>query len=102
MRVRRDGKGNLLLHREKNNLIRRIKFVHRFAPTGGRQLDREVASDPEEPDTERGRTISVRGTCPLLEPMEVGKGGEERALGGVLGVVMAARSTSARMAPLRT
>ena len=50
----------------------------------------DVAGDPEKPDTECGRTISVAGTCSLLEPMEVGKGGEERALGGVLGLVMVA------------
>jgi len=50
----------------------------------------DVAGDPEKPDTERGRTISVAGTCSLLEPMEVGKGGEERPLGGVLGLVMVA------------
>src|SRR5207244_13394642 len=51
----------------------------------------DVAGDPEKPDTECGRTISVAGTCSLLEAMEPGKGGADRVRGGVLGPVMVAQ-----------
>ena len=71
---------------ERGGLDRRLWVTAAATPLVGH----DVASDPEEPDTERGRTISVPGTCSLLEPLEVGKGGEERPLGGVLGLVMVA------------
>ena len=59
---------------------------------GGRALafGDDVAGDPEEPDAERRGASPSAGPGALLEPGEVRQGREERALGGVLGVVMVA------------
>ncbi len=71
---------------ERSRLDRGLRVAAATAPL----VSDDVAGDSEEPDAERGRAIAVGGTCPLLEPIEVGKGGEECPLGGVLGLVMIA------------
>ena len=50
----------------------------------------DVAGDLEQPDAERRGALAVGRPGPLLEPVEVGEGGEERPLRGVLGLVMVA------------
>ena len=43
MRVGSGREGNSFRHRQLDDRIARIKFVHRFAPTGGGELDRQIA-----------------------------------------------------------
>ena len=68
----------------------------RAAPPGRRRrraaaLGDGVARDLEEPDAEGRGALAVGRAGPLLEPAEVGQGGEERPLGGVLRLVMVAQ-----------
>jgi len=55
----------------------------RGPPTSGPALVRDdVPRDLEEPHPERGRALAVRRPGALLEPAEIGQGGEERAIHG--------------------
>ena len=69
------------------------RFERRLGPAAqaAATLGDGVARDLEEPDAERRRALAVGRARPLLEPAEVRQGGQERALGGVLRLVMIAQ-----------
>ena len=83
--------GDLRLRRRPRRR-RRPRLERRLgpAPAGAAALGDDVAGDLEEPDAERGRALAVGRPGALLEPGEVRQGGEERALGGVLRLVVVA------------
>ena len=69
----------------------RLERRFRAATQGAASLGDGVARDLEEPDPEGRGALAIGRACALLEPPEVRQGGEERALGGVLRLVMVAQ-----------
>ena len=69
----------------------RLERCLRAAAPPAAALGDRVAGDLEEPDAERRGTLAVGRAGTLLEPGEVRQGGEERALRGVLRLVMVAQ-----------
>src|SRR2546423_15340526 len=82
VRVGRRRESDFLLDRETNDLVGRIKFVHRFTPARGGQLDGEATSGDE---IERlGDEIANRRRWAMavdLDQVEMGQAIDETARG---------------------